>query len=353
MLGAETNAARLSNAAPPAIPDTETFWRTVVEPVEPFLERVASRLAEQVETFDSEVAVYARYALGSQGKQLRPALLGLSAGIFGRLEEPAVTAAVIIEMVHLATLVHDDIMDEASLRRGRPTLAANWGNQISVLLGDCLFADALKLASSFPTTAVCQAVSAATKTVCSGEILQTLRLRQKNFTRDDYFRILQMKTAELFALSCDLGAWLGRAAQGEREALRQFGLDLGIAYQVYDDCLDLFGTESIAGKSLGTDLAGGKVTLPVLVVLERAPAPAAQRLRGWLEHWDDRHAAELQQLFWRYDVLAEAQAVVHRFLDSACGKLDLLPSCTSRDSLADLAQFLAQQTAQLGVQESA
>jgi len=352
MLGAETNAVRVSSAAPPVISDGETFWRTVVEPVEPFLDRVGSRLSEQVETFDPEVAVYARYALGSQGKQLRPALLGLSAGIFGRLEEPAVTAAVIIEMIHLATLVHDDIMDEASLRRSRPTLAANWGNEISVLLGDCLFAHALKLASGFPTTEVCRAVSAATKTVCSGEILQTLRRQQKNFTRDEYFRILQMKTAELFALSCDLGAWLGLAGDEEREALRRFGLDLGIAYQVYDDCLDLFGTELAAGKSLGTDLAGGKVTLPILVLLERAPAPAAQRLRRWLEHWDDRHAAELQDLLWRHDALGEAQAVVHRFLDSACGNLDRLPPCTNREALADLAQFLAQQTALLGAQES-
>jgi octaprenyl-diphosphate synthase len=353
MLGAETNAVRVPSAVSAVVPDTETFWRTVVEPVEPFLESVGRRLAEQVETFDPEVAVYARYALGSQGKQLRPALLGLSAGVFGRVEDSAVTAAVIIEMIHLATLVHDDIMDEASLRRSRPTLAANWGNEISVLLGDCLFAHALKLAAGFPTTEVCQAVSAATKTVCSGEILQTLRHQQKNFTRDDYFRILQMRTAEFFALSCDLGAWLGRARGEDREALRQFGLELGIAYQIYDDCLDLFGTESVAGKSLGTDLAGGKVTLPILVVLERAPAPAAKRLRGWLEDWDDRHAAELQQLFWRYKALPEAQAVVHRFLDSACGKLDRLPMGVNRDALAELAHFLAQQTAQLGVQDSA
>src|SRR5207247_2172888 len=185
-----------------------------------FLEQVTSRLAEQVQTFDAEIAPYAQYALTNQGKQLRPVLVALSARTIGKTNDHLVTAAVIVEMVHLATLVHDDIMDEAVLRRRRPTLAAHWGNQISVLLGDCLFAHALNLAAGFPTPEVCRAVAAATKTVCSGEILQTHRERQFQISRSDYFKVLEMKTAELFALSCDLGAWLSGASSGERAALR-------------------------------------------------------------------------------------------------------------------------------------
>src|SRR5216110_1195198 len=202
MLAVETKA--VATAAPATEPPHS--WKQIVEPVEPFLKAVANQLAEQVQTFDREIASYAQYALTNQGKQLRPALVALSANATGKADDSLITVAVIIEMVHLATLVHDDVMDEALLRRRQPTLAANWGNQISVLLGDCLFAHALKLAAGFPTTEICRAVSAATKTVCSGEILQTHRQRRLQLSREEYFRILEMKTAELFALSCDLGA---------------------------------------------------------------------------------------------------------------------------------------------------
>src|SRR6059058_5018648 len=283
MLAAETKAVAVAALAK----ETPHSWKQIVEPVEPFLEAVARRLAEQVQTFDPDIASYAQYALTNQGKQLRPALVALSAGSVGRPNDNLITVAVIIEMVHLATLVHDDVMDEAVLRRQRPTLAANWGNQISVLLGDCLFAHALKLAASFPTPAICRAVSAATKTVCSGEILQTHRQRQFRFSREEYFKVLEMKTAELFALSCELGAWLSGSAPAERAALRQFGLALGTAYQVYDDCLDLFGCEASVGKSLGTDLATGKLTLPVLVALERAGAADRAKLEKLIKQWDE------------------------------------------------------------------
>lgn len=349
MLSARAQSDRLTVAPDTTAFDSESIWRTVVEPVDPFLDQVAQGLAAQVETFDPEVAIYARYALTSQGKQLRPALLGLCARIYGDLDDAAVRAAVIVEMVHLATLVHDDIMDEASVRRSRPTLAANWGNQISVLLGDCLFAHALKLAAGYPTTDVCRVVSSATKTVCSGEILQTLRRRQRAITREDYYRILEMKTAELFAASCELGAWLGQTDAAQRQALRDYGLNLGVAYQIYDDCLDLFGSEAVAGKSLGTDLAGGKITLPLLIVMERSGAGGQARLLELIEHWDNRHHAELEKMLGRYDALAEAQTVVQGFLSTARKALSLVPACSSRGALDDLTHFLSQQTSQLGV----
>src|SRR5439155_10682999 len=239
MLAAESKALAVGEPARQPL----HAWKQIVEPVEPFLGAVAQGLAEQVQTFDREIAAYAQYALTNQGKQLRPALVALSAGAVGKAEESLVTVAVIIEMVHLATLVHDDVMDEAVLRRQQPTLAANWGNQISVLLGDCLFAHALKLAASFPTPDICRAVAAATNTVCSGEILQTQRRRDFQFCRREYFKALEMKTGELFALSCELGGLLSGATTVGQSALRKYGLALGTAYQIYDDCLDLFGSE--------------------------------------------------------------------------------------------------------------
>ena len=322
--------------------------KQIVEPVEPFLGAVAQGLAEQVQTFDREIAAYAQYALTNQGKQLRPALVALSAGAVGKAEESLVTVAVIIEMVHLATLVHDDVMDEAVLRRQQPTLAANWGNQISVLLGDCLFAHALKLAASFPTPEICRAVSAATKTVCSGEILQTHRQRQFRFSREEYFKVLEMKTAELFALSCELGAWLSGAAPAERAALRRFGLALGTAYQVYDDCLDLFGSEASAGKSLGTDLANGKMTLPVLVALERSGIADRARLETFIGQWDERHFDGVIELLEKYDALDESRGAIHRFLEAARQCLAPLPKTESRLALIALTGFLEQQTSALG-----
>src|SRR5579862_1372012 len=179
-------------------------WKHLIDPVEPFLEAVSRELVQQVKAFDPEIVPYADYALNGQGKHLRPALVALTAQALGPPGESHVTVAVIIEMVHLATLVHDDIMDEAEIRRGRLTLAANWGNDLAVLFGDCLFARALTLAASFPTPEVCRAVAMATNTVCSGEILQTQRRRSFEFSQEEYFRVLEMKTAELFALSGEL-----------------------------------------------------------------------------------------------------------------------------------------------------
>src|SRR5882672_8975536 len=295
MLATEPGAVVDPNPmAPPA--NNSLAWKQIIAPAEPFLQAVADRLKEQIHAFERDIATYAEYALTNQGKQMRPALVALSGGATGKTDDAHVLVAVIIEMVHLATLVHDDVMDEARIRRGRPTLAANWGNEISVLLGDCLFAHALKLAASFPTTEICRAVAAATNTVCSGEILQTQRRKKFELSRAEYFKVLSMKTGELFALSCDLGAFLSGAVPAQRAALRQYGLALGTAYQVYDDCLDLFGSEAKAGKSLGTDLAKGKLTLPLLVFWERATAAERSKLKRLLENWQPGGCAEVLAL---------------------------------------------------------
>jgi octaprenyl-diphosphate synthase len=317
--------------------------------VEPFLDQVSEQLSQQVEHFDAEVASLARYVLSNQGKQLRPVLVGLSAEATGHLSEAHVTAAVIVEMVHLATLVHDDVMDEAAIRRRRPTAAVHWGNEISVLLGDCLFAHALKLAASYPTPEVCRAVAAATNTVCSGEILQTLRRRQLELSHADYFKMLEMKTGELFGLSCELGAFLSGAADDEKNALRRFGLLFGTAYQIYDDCLDLFGAEVAAGKSLGTDLAHGKLTLPVLIFLERARPDDRAQLSGWLAKWKTEYLPRVVELVEKYEVLHASRALVGQRLVAARRHLRFLAPSESRAAFEAMAGFLEQQTLALGV----
>jgi octaprenyl-diphosphate synthase len=329
-------------------PEVAISWKQIVEPVEPFLDAVHARLARQVNEFDAALTPYAEYALNGNGKHLRPALVALSANALGGTNDSHVTVAVIIEMVHLATLVHDDVMDEAEIRRARPTLAANWGNEIAVLFGDCLFAQALKMAASFPTPEICRSVAMATNTVCSGEILQTQRRRNFQFSRDDYFRVLEMKTAELFALSCELAAVLSGATDLQRAALRRFGLAFGTAYQIWDDCVDLFGSEAAAGKSLGTDLAKGKLTLPILLLWEHATGPDRARLEVLVQNSRNGALSEVGELLSKYQTLAPSLKSVHNYLEIARQALSELPESRGRESLVGVTEYLAIQTDALG-----
>ena len=340
-------AAESSRFTPQFKAERHLDWREIAEPVEPFLHAVNQRLAEQIREFDPDIRPYAEYALTSHGKQLRPVLVALSAGAVGKIADAHILAAVIIEMIHLATLVHDDVIDEAQMRRGRPTLAANWGNEISVLLGDCLFAHALKLAASFPTTEICRCVAAATNTVCAGEILQTQRQKNFELKRDEYFKVIQMKTGELFALSCDLGAYLGGATAAQRQSLRHYGLEIGTAYQVYDDCLDVFGSELAAGKSLGTDLAKGKLTLPLIWLTEQSGNHGRERLLGWLQDWKPEHFPKLLEELLAHEALAECQRVVQQHLHAARQQLAVLPENGPKNGLLGLTDFLADQVARL------
>jgi octaprenyl-diphosphate synthase len=346
MFAAETRAVMVPDSS--LNKETSVTWKLIAEPVEPFLDAVAQRLEKQVREFDPALAPYAEYALTGQGKQLRPALVALSANTIGELTDSHITVAVIIEMVHLATLVHDDVMDEAEVRRGRLTLGAKWGNEIAVLFGDCLFAQALKLAASFPTPEICRAVSMATNTVCSGEILQTRQRRNFAFSQAEYFKVLEMKTAELFALSCDLGACLSGATVAQRAALRGYGTALGTAYQIYDDCLDLFGSEAAAGKSLGTDLAKGKLTLPILRFWNRADAREKTRLQELITDWKPGYLKQALAILAKHDALSESVEIIHQYLEKARQSLKELPAEAGQGSLAGLAKYLARQTDALG-----
>lgn len=245
----------------------------------PHLEELNRFLHGQLEKFEPEIRSMAGYCLDVSGKRIRPALVFLAGWRGGQVISPdLVRLAAVVEMVHLATLVHDDIMDEAEIRRNQRTAARAYGPTAAVLLGDALFSHALHLATQFPTTEVCAAVSESTRRVCAGEIVQTLRRGTTNVTRGDYQRIIDLKTAELFRVSCLLGARLAEYEAGFVAAASRFGRHLGIAYQIFDDLVDFFGEERRIGKTLGTDLASGKLTLPLLVLLERLPPVEAGAL---------------------------------------------------------------------------
>ncbi len=234
----------------------------------------------QLADFEPEIRPMAAACLESSGKRLRPALVFLAGWPGDKTEGDLVRAAGVVEMVHLATLVHDDIMDRAVLRRGRPTAAQAYGPDAAVLLGDALFSQALHLAACFPTAEVCRLVAESTRRVCSGEIMQTLHRRELDITMAAYRRVIDLKTAELFRVSCRLGASLAGYGNDFVQAAADYGRSLGIAYQIYDDLADLAGDEAKIGKTLGTDLVSGKLTLPVMLLLERLPASEAEALRA-------------------------------------------------------------------------
>ena len=322
---------------------SKASWQHLIQPVESFMEAVSEKLGRQVDSFDPELRSYAEYALNGQGKHLRPALVALSADALGEVGEDHVIAAVVIEMVHLATLVHDDVMDEAAIRRARPTLAAKWGNETAVLFGDCLFAEALRLASSFPTPEVCRAVSSATNTVCAGEILQTRNRGNFELSLEDYLKVIDMKTAELFALSCDLAAFLTRASADHRAALKRFGRAFGVAYQIFDDCQDVFGSEMEAGKSLGTDLAKGKLTLPLIELRRHVSNGDLIRLEKLFRQGEVSCLRDLRGLLNRHGILSECESVICSKLEDARQALAVLPASDGADRLRGCTRFLERQ----------
>ena len=257
-------------AESPTVP--HNAYGAVFTRLRPHMAALDEFLGHQVQAFEPEIREMADYCIDTSGKRIRPTLVFLSG--WQESEKPSddlVKAAAVVELVHLATLVHDDIMDEAELRRSRRTAAREHGATAAVLLGDALFSHALHLAAQFPTTAVCHMVSESTRKVCAGEIVQTLRRGSTRITREDYWRIIDLKTAELFRVSCYLGAFLSGAEPAYVDAVAKFGRHLGIAYQVYDDLADFFGDEGRIGKTLGTDFESGKITLPLLVLLEKLP----------------------------------------------------------------------------------
>ena len=238
--------------------------------VQPHLEEVETRIAQQAAAFDPALEGYVVYAVGSRGKRLRPLLALLAGGASGNINSNHVDLAVIVELIHIATLVHDDVMDEAERRRAQPTANARWGNSLSVLLGDCLFAHALTLSTNFENADISRAIARTAGTVCSGEMIQTQRRFDLNLTVQDYLRIVEMKTGSLFSTAAELAALISEAEPNVIETFKNFGIQVGTAYQIYDDCVDLAGSESATGKTLGTDLRKGKFTMPVLIFLRSA-----------------------------------------------------------------------------------
>ena len=290
------------------------------ELINPHLYTVEERIRAQAKAFDPAVEGYVSYVCGTGGKRLRPALALLSAGATGKITASHVDLAVILELIHIATLVHDDIMDGAELRRDQPSANAKWGNAITVLLGDCLFAHALRLSTNFSNSDICRRIADAAAEVCSGEIVQTQRRFDLKLSTADYYRIIEMKTAALFSAACELGAFISEASPPVISALKSFGTKLGVAYQIYDDILDLTGSEEETGKTLGTDLRKGKFTLPVLLMLQSGKDAAT--IRNLLLKEDNVDEELLVAMLGSAGALQAAKGIAFRLVDEALSQLD-------------------------------
>lgn len=290
--------------------------------INPHLYTVEERIRAQAKAFDPAVEGYISYICGAGGKRLRPALALLAAGATGKITPAHVDLAVILELIHIATLVHDDIIDGAELRRDQPSANAKWGNSISVLLGDVLFAHALKLSTNFSNSDISRRIADAATEVCSGEIIQTQRRFDLKLTTADYYRIIEMKTAALFTAACELGAFISEASPVVISSLKAYGTKLGVAYQIYDDILDIAGSEEETGKTLGTDLQKGKFTLPILLLLQSGKDLGS--IRELLLKDDPAVISELASMVDRTGVLENSKRIARAKISEAVGHLEAI-----------------------------
>src|SRR6266568_4164137 len=243
---------------------------TPFAPIQSDLEEVERLLAETISSRQSGLSPLISHLEHYRGKRLRPALLLLVARACGRVTPAHHVLGAVVEMIHTATLVHDDVLDEAAVRRHAATINAGWGNQTSILLGDYLFTHAFHLASTVDARA-CRLIGEATNRVCEGELHQTVQRGNWTLTERDYLDIVEAKTAELTSCCARLGALYSGAEPEIVESLARYGRWLGIAFQIADDLLDLVGEEKATGKSLGTDVEQQKLTLPLIRLLQHEP----------------------------------------------------------------------------------
>ncbi|MGA2034324.1 MAG: polyprenyl synthetase family protein [Thermoguttaceae bacterium] len=274
------------------------------------------------------------------GKRLRPALLLLSASACGRIEQTHLILATAMEMFHTATLIHDDVLDEAMMRRHLVTVNAQWDNETSVLLGDYLFTRSLCMISSLDDAFACRTFARASRVMCEGELRQAASRGNYGLTEPEYLEIIADKTGALTACCCRLGAHYAGGDPAQCEALERFGLELGVAFQIADDLLDVLGDESKVGKSLGTDLLKQKSTLPMIRLLAQVPLPERRELLALLSR-SDNHRREALRPWWDgSDALAYTRQKAYWHARQAAEALAVLPPGPAREALRGLTDFV-------------
>ncbi|HEX8322336.1 MAG TPA: polyprenyl synthetase family protein [Tepidisphaeraceae bacterium] len=309
----------------------------------PLTARLAAVEARFNDELHSDLAVVnelAGHVARYRGKMLRPMLTLLCGQAVGELSDAHTTVATVVEMVHMATLVHDDVLDEADLRRRGVTVNRLRGNEAAVMLGDYLISHSYHLCSSLDDQYAARVIARTTNQVCEGELLQLSNRNNLQLDEETYVTIISRKTGSLIAASCLLGAHFAGADEAMSKRLEKFGLSLGIAFQIQDDILDLTGTTGEAGKTLGIDVQKCKLTLPIIHFLQSAPAEHRELCRSLLTSGEHNAVERIRNLIAPSDSIAYARGRAQRLVERAKGSLSDLASSDARRALEQMADFV-------------
>ena len=294
---------------------------------------IRARLSSRVALIDQ----ISNYIVTAGGKRIRPRLVLLFSEALGFDGAERFELAAVVEFIHTATLLHDDVVDESALRRGRATANAMFGNAASVLVGDFLYSRAFQMMVSVNCMRVLDVLADATNVIAEGEVLQLLNMHDADLAVDDYLRVIRFKTAKLFEASARLGAVLASAAPGVEASCADFGRSLGTAFQLIDDLLDYEGNKDELGKNVGEDLREGKPTLPLLVAMQRAEQVDRDLIRHAIQHGEVNKLPQIIELVRRTGALDATRQVAQLEADKARAALACLPESRAKRALLDLA----------------
>lgn len=283
------------------------------------------------------------YLRASGGKRIRPSLLVLSNYAVGGTgsKDNVIKLATVMEMLHTATLVHDDIIDNADTRRNRTSVNARFGNQTAVLMGDWLYMSAFETSLQERSLEILDILTRLTRKMTEGELIQLTLLGRTDISEKDYFDVLQRKTAYLFSACCEIGAILGKASAEEQKAMRDYGMNLGTAFQLADDWLDFTADEELLGKASGADLLEGKLTLPLLLLLQKEPAVRAD-LEQIIYDGDYKKISResLLERLETHDTLEETRRRAYLYAENARQNLEVLPVSKYREALEEIPTYM-------------
>jgi octaprenyl-diphosphate synthase len=282
------------------------------------------------------------YIAGAGGKRLRPMLLLLAARLAGYVGPRSVRLACVVEMLHTATLIHDDVVDQAPLRRGRPSANVQWGDDASVLVGDHLYSKSFAMLVRDNDRAVMETLARSTVSMTEAEVFQLELKRSGVTTEADYLRIITQKTASFMSACCRIGALLGGLPAGQVDALTQYGLDIGVAFQISDDSLDFVANQDRLGKAIGADLREGKRTLPLIAMLARATPAESERVKSLLKRrdLDAEEIDEIRRYVVDHEGVEYALAQAHEYARSAKAALAAFTPSEERETLTLIADFV-------------
>ena len=319
----------------PTIQDVWNSYRDELQRVEALIEK---NLASQVPLLDQ----IAHYILNSGGKRIRPLLLIMSARLCGYTGEQHILLATLVEFIHTATLLHDDVIDQGEIRRGKKAVRALWGNHASILVGDYLYVSAAAHGIGLKNQEVNYALLGACRQMIEGEMVQHTRHSDLNVTDEDYLDIIRNKTASLISATCRLGAIVSKAPEADKEALTQFGMDLGCAFQVADDTLDYVAEKDLLGKALGADLKEGKVTLPLLHLLRTCTEEEKRKIRQIVKGNGSlkKEFGYILALMRRYGCIQYAMDVALRYVDRAKDRLAVFHDSPHKKALQVVADYV-------------